>query len=685
MCARAFFKTILKAGTLMLAAWGIGLSSASAATEAEIEAAISDGLAWLASQQLANGSWDDSGGYVPVSTTGLAVLKLEDRAKELGKNPFDANDYEYANNVINGLDFIFSGAISDANGVHFSDSGVYDVYSTGIAMMAVAASNQPSRVITTGVLNGQTYQAALQGMMDWAAYAQNDVGCEIGGWGYGANDTGFSDNSNSGYATLGIGFANIAPPKGFGISIPAGVLAGLDTFITNVQVVGGLYDGGSIYNPCWSSGPDWVNTLKTGNLLYQMALSGRIESNSSVQAAVGFIENYWGASAGECDGCGWLGDYQAMFAMMKGLEAYGIETLTVGDWFDQVSTYIVDNQNADGSWTHTTGESPSTTLDTAWALLTLEKVVEKIEFGIPSQCVPQGESFTPFDADDYVVIGTPPYTWIWTGEVDLSVSEDADNVFSITYPNGWTGSETIVFTATDANNKTSDDDATFTVDPVPVVGNIPDQTTPFVSFDLDSYLSGIDPSQVTWSYAGNTCLLVAIDAGNVVTVTNPGGCTDPETITFTATATACDQEVSASDAVTFTPNQPPVCTAATATPGILWSPNHKFVPISILGVTDPDDDPVTITVTSIFQDEAVNARGSGNTAPDGRGVGTSTAEVRAERVGSDNGRVYHIRFTADDGSGGTCSGEVTVGVPHDQGNGAVPVDDGALYDSTVVP
>ena len=122
---------------------------------------------------------------------------------------------------------------------------------------------------------------------------------------------------------------------------------------------------------------------------------------------------------------------------------------------------------------------------------------------------------------------------------------------------------------------------------------------------------------------GNTCLQVSIDAENVVTVTNPGGCTDPETITFTATATACDKEVSASEAATFTLNQPPVCTDAYADPGLLWPPNHQFVPISIMGVTDPDRDTPTITVNSIRQDEAVDAKGSGNTAPDGKGVGTS--------------------------------------------------------------
>jgi hypothetical protein len=131
------------------------------------------------------------------------------------------------------------------------------------------------------------------------------------------------------------------------------------------------------------------------------------------------------------------------------------------------------------------------------------------------------------------------------------------------------------------------------------------------------------------------------------------------------------------------------CSKAKPSADLLWPPNHKFVPISILGVADPEGDPVTIKVTSVYQDEAVNAKGSGNTAPDGQIDGTNTAQVRAERIGDSgvpgNGRVYHIGFTAEDDQGGSCQGEVLVGVPHDQGQGATPVDDGALYDSTQVP
>jgi hypothetical protein len=132
-------------------------------------------------------------------------------------------------------------------------------------------------------------------------------------------------------------------------------------------------------------------------------------------------------------------------------------------------------------------------------------------------------------------------------------------------------------------------------------------------------------------------------------------------------------------------NQPPDCTSAVPSIPELWPPNHKMVPINILGVTDPNQDPVTITINSILQDEPVRGGGSGNTCPDASGVGTNTAQVRAERAGTGNGRVYHISFTADDGRGGTCTGEVTVCVPHDQGRGSECVDGGPRFDSTVCP
>ena len=136
-------------------------------------------------------------------------------------------------------------------------------------------------------------------------------------------------------------------------------------------------------------------------------------------------------------------------------------------------------------------------------------------------------------------------------------------------------------------------------------------------------------------------------------------------------------------------NLPPDCAGATPSPDLIWPPNHKMVDVD-LGITDPDGDQVTITITGITQDEPVNDTGDGNFETDGAGLGTSTAQVRAERQGGKgkgkggpgNGRVYEISFVASDCLGATCTGSVTVCVPHDQGKkGGTCVDDGQLYNS----
>jgi hypothetical protein len=128
-------------------------------------------------------------------------------------------------------------------------------------------------------------------------------------------------------------------------------------------------------------------------------------------------------------------------------------------------------------------------------------------------------------------------------------------------------------------------------------------------------------------------------------------------------------------------NAPPVCAAALASPPRIWPPNHHLVDVRPVGVTDPDGDPVTITIEAVFQDERTDLQGSGNTCPDATGVGTSVARVLAERSGQQDGRVYHLFFTAADDRGASCQGQVTVCVPHD--NHGACVDQGALFDSTV--
>ena len=118
----------------------------------------------------------------------------------------------------------------------------------------------------------------------------------------------------------------------------------------------------------------------------------------------------------------------------------------------------------------------------------------------------------------------------------------------------------------------------------------------------------------------------------------------------------------------------------------LWPPNHMVHAVDLSALVDPSPDsdlPASIVITSITQDEPLNAGGGGPNAADcdGDGVGTSVAMIRAERTGGGDGRVYEVGFTATGPHGQTCSGSILVTVPHSQ-NGQPAIDSGQNFDST---
>jgi len=126
-------------------------------------------------------------------------------------------------------------------------------------------------------------------------------------------------------------------------------------------------------------------------------------------------------------------------------------------------------------------------------------------------------------------------------------------------------------------------------------------------------------------------------------------------------------------------NASPRCDLGRPSVASLWPPNHKLVPVTILGVADPENSQVTITILDVTQDEPVNGTGDGDTAPDAVIQG-GTVLLRAERSGNGNGRVYRITFQAVDADGGSCTGQVSVTVPHER-PAANSIDDGQIYHS----
>jgi hypothetical protein len=202
--------------------------------------------------------------------------------------------------------------------------GEHLVYETSIAMMAIGASQAPDKTVPNigSQVDGWKFKDVEQYALNYLIYTQQPNG----GWGYHHGEF-WSDNSNTGYAVLGLMYAQ----NKFGLAIPENVTNSLNNWIDYIQ----CDENGGSNDANWD--PGWM---------------------------------------------GWAGqwpEFQTTYTMMKGFESMGIPEINVSgtkvDWYDVVSTAIVSCQNEDGSWNYTVWGDEL--LSTEWALLTLERTVEK--------------------------------------------------------------------------------------------------------------------------------------------------------------------------------------------------------------------------------------------------------------------------------------------------------------------
>ena len=182
---------------------------------------------------------------------------------------------------------------------------------------------------------------------------------------------------------------------------------------------------------------------------------------------------------------------------------------------------------------------------------------------------------------------------------------------------------------------------------------------------------------ITWETGVTT-------AGTVVEIGGSGTCTGTHNYATGGLKTiivkvADDDGGQGSASVTIDVNSPPDCSTVTPSPDRLSPPNHTLRLVTLSGATDPDGDPVTLTITGVTQDEPLNGLGDGDKTPDAAHVAGHADQVllRAERSEKGDGRVYRISFTVSDGRGGTCSATVYTIVVPNQGTDTA-VDSGLI-------
>jgi len=135
---------------------------------------------------------------------------------------------------------------------------------------------------------------------------------------------------------------------------------------------------------------------------------------------------------------------------------------------------------------------------------------------------------------------------------------------------------------------------------------------------------------------------------------------------FTDSAT---NTASCSSTITVVDTTPPVISNVSASPDVLWPPNHKMVDVTVHATATDTCGPATWKIISVSSNEVGKGKGSKSSSA-WKITGDHTVNLRAERDGKGSGRVYTITVQAKDVSGNLSTpATVTVTVPHDQGKG----------------
>ncbi|HSS18843.1 MAG TPA: immunoglobulin-like domain-containing protein [Pyrinomonadaceae bacterium] len=237
------------------------------------------------------------------------------------------------------------------------------------------------------------------------------------------------------------------------------------------------------------------------------------------------------------------------------------------------------------------------------------------------------------------------------------------------------GPHSITLTVTSSGGGSDDDE---------VLVTIVDTVAPTITLNganpltVECHTSFVDPGAT----ANDGCAgSFAATASGSVNVNVPGS--------YMINYNASDPSGNAATQVTRTVNVVdttiPTITLNGQTPS-MWPPNHKYqtfrVTDFVTGVTDSCSTSLnvgSVVISQVTSDELENSGGDGNTLNDIVIAGDcKSLQLRSERDGGGDGRVYTITFSVRDSSGNATTATARVTVPKSQGSGPA-IDSGAHY------
>jgi len=195
--------------------------------------------------------------------------------------------------------------------------------------------------------------------------------------------------------------------------------------------------------------------------------------------------------------------------------------------------------------------------------------------------------------------------------------------------------------------------------------------------------SGTGPFSYAWTLDGNPV------GGNSPNVTIPTGSLSPGSHTVTVTTTGTCGSATQSAILTVN-NGTPVITLS-STSATMWPPNHQYQTFNITDFVasassscDASVDINDVVIQKVTSDEPEDSAtgGDGTTLNDiVIAANCKSVQLRRERDGGLNGRVYTITFKVTDSFGNSTTATVKVNVPVT--NGGTAVDNGAAAGYTV--